>query len=407
MKIGCYPVHHGSVGAVRTLGRAGVPMFAAIEDRFTPTAQSRYLRERFVWPTNGREDPSELLAGMMVIGERIGKRAVLVATDDETAVLVAKHADKLSRHYLLPPIAEDLPRRLASKHELVEICAELGLPTLAAARPQSVEDLLSRAEAFGFPVILKNDQAWERLWRPGVPGTTIVRDAAALERLVSSWPSMMPGVVVQEYLPQECAEDWITHLYCGRETGTVLAFTGVKLRSWPPRTGVTALAVSTPNPELRGLAVSFVRALNYHGVADLDWRFDRRDGRYKLVDFNPRVGAQFRMFATEDGIDVVRALHLDLTGRPVPLGRQVYDRRFIVGHLAAASALAERQLAPHPPTPASSVEHAWLAADDPLPGLIAGVRSLRPIIGFFARSLLARTGLRVQAMRARWSRAAT
>ena len=72
----------------------------------------------------------------------------------------------------------------------------------------------------------------------------------------------------------------------------------------------------------RESAARFCRAIGFSGIADLDWRLDRRDGRYKLLDFNPRVGAQFRLFETDAGIDVVRALHLDLTGRPVPAGAQ-------------------------------------------------------------------------------------
>ncbi|MDQ6793107.1 MAG: ATP-grasp domain-containing protein, partial [Candidatus Dormibacteraeota bacterium] len=36
VKIGRYPLHHGSVGVIRTLGRAGVPVYAITEDRFTP-----------------------------------------------------------------------------------------------------------------------------------------------------------------------------------------------------------------------------------------------------------------------------------------------------------------------------------------------------------------------------------
>src|SRR5262249_30275198 len=82
-----------------------------------------------------------------------------------------------------------------------------------------------------------------------------------------------------------------------------------------------------PNPEVAALAERFCEEIGFRGIADLDWRLDLRDGRYKLVDFNPRVGNQFRLFETEAGIDVVRAMHLDLTGRPVPPGGQPVPRR--------------------------------------------------------------------------------
>ncbi|HEY5014174.1 MAG TPA: hypothetical protein VIK61_15930, partial [Acidimicrobiia bacterium] len=55
VRIGRYPVYHGGVAAVRTFGRAGVPVHAIVEDRFTPAALSRYLDTAQVWPTNGDE----------------------------------------------------------------------------------------------------------------------------------------------------------------------------------------------------------------------------------------------------------------------------------------------------------------------------------------------------------------
>ena len=56
--------------------------------------------------------------------------------------------------------------------------------------------------------------------------------------------------------------------------------------------------------------------LGYQGLLDLDLRLDRRDGRYKLLDFNPRLGAQFRLFATTGGLDLATAAYLDLASEP-------------------------------------------------------------------------------------------
>ena len=123
---------------------------------------------------------------------------------------------------------------------------------------------------------------------------------------------------MQEYIPRERAEDWFVHLYCDDSSNCLLTFTGVKVRSWPPHTGATASAYAVPNDALVNLAERLCKEIGFQGIADLDWRLDKRDGQYKLVDFNPRVGNQFRLFETAEGVDVVRALHLDLTGRPVP-----------------------------------------------------------------------------------------
>jgi len=389
MKIGPSPLHHGCVGAVRSLGRLGVPVYAVTEDRLTPTARSRHLRRGFVWPTSGAEGERALVEGMLALGRRIGTRSVVLTTDDESALLVAEHAEELAEWFLVPAVEPTLPRRLASKGTLAELCAQHGVPAPASGRPGSRSELLELAARIGYPVVLKNDAAFERLERPAVHGTTVAPDASALERLAAGWDAM-PGVVVQEFLPSDRAEDWIVHVYRGGEPERRLAFTGVKLRSLPPHAGVTAVACSIPNDELRELAIGFCDAIGFRGIADMDWRRDLRDGRYKLLDFNPRVGAQFRMFDTMAGVDVVRALHLDLTGRPMPSGGQVDERRFVVGNLALPAWFGYRgvrtPVARYERCRAGGTERAWIARDDPVPGVMTAIRSLRPLAGLVVRA---------------------
>jgi predicted ATP-grasp superfamily ATP-dependent carboligase len=57
--------------------------------------------------------------------------------------------------------------------------------------------------------------------------------------------------------------------------------------------------------------------IGYRGILDIGYRLDPRDGLYKVLDINPRVGQAFRIFVGENGMDVVRALYLDLTGQEI------------------------------------------------------------------------------------------
>ncbi|MFJ9951506.1 ATP-grasp domain-containing protein [Kitasatospora sp. NPDC091207] len=382
VKVGHYPQSHSALGAVRTLGRLGVPVYAMVEDRLTPTALSRYLTGALVRPSTGREPPADLVAALReAAGEvrrRTGRRAVAVATDDEAAVLLAEYAPELAEDLLLPPVPADLPRRLADKGGLYDICRATDTPTPGACAPVDRDGLLAAARRFGYPLVLKNLASFTRLRRPVVGHTTVVRTEAEL--LARCPPNGRPGapsggpplaVLAQEYLPAEQAQDWITHLTCGPGGEPLAVFTGVKLRSWPPGAGVTTRARSVANPELAELTVRLCRRIGYCGIADLDWRLDLRDGRYKLVDFNPRTGAQFRLFETSDGVDVVRALHLSLTGRPVPRGPQL-RRGYGVGQLdllSVGSALRDGHRLPADLWPRRGTERAWLCPDDPVPAV--------------------------------------
>src|SRR5262249_32493252 len=145
-------------------------------------------------------------------------------------------------------------------------------------------------------------------------------------------------------------------------------FTGKKDRLWPRQGGSLAAGYTAANPELVALTASLCRKVGFRGTFDVDWRLDRRSGQYYLLDFNPRAGAQFRRFYSAAGIDVVRAMHLDLSGREIPAGSQVEGERFVVEPWDAAGVVATRR----PPrwTGGSGRSRlAWLAADDPSPVL--------------------------------------
>lgn len=370
VKIGYYPWHHGGVGAIRSLGRLGVPVYAVTEDRWTPAAVSRYVREAFVWPTTGLEEPESLVQGLIDIGRRIGRRAVLLPTDDEVAVLITEHAAELAEHFLFATPEPTLPRRLCSKRGLYEMCREFSISTPETAFPTSPRELARYAESAGFPVMAKNVEAFERRRIPVVAGSTRFDDAGQLFDAARNWGADFQ-VILQDYLPDKTSEDWFVHAYADASSDCLVTFTGRKIRSSPPGAGMTSCGYSAANTLLARQATQFVTAVGYTGALDMDWRRDTVTGEYHLLDFNPRIGAQFRLFETTAGIDIVRAMHLDLTGRDVPRAEQVDDRRYLVENIDLRSRFMSRR-SPSPVSarrPSNGTELAWLAPDDMLPFL--------------------------------------
>jgi hypothetical protein len=131
-----------------------------------------------------------------------------------------------------------------------------------------------------------------------------------------------------------------------------------------------------PNPEVEQAALRLAEHVGYRGILDLDFRRDRASGSFHLLDFNPRPGAQFRLFTDRAGLDVVRAQYLDLTGRPVPRQAGGPGRVFLAENYTLLSLLASGgrpwpfgtgsrgSSGGHGPT-----ERAWFAGDDMAPFL--------------------------------------
>ena len=128
-------MHHGGLGAIRSLGRMGVPVYAVQESAFAPAGHSRYLRGKGLWQP-GRLTPDRGRAGLLRLAELIGRPSVLIPTDDAGAIFLAEHADGLRGRFLFAEPPALLPRQLAGKHSLHRLCDEVGFPTPRSAVPR-------------------------------------------------------------------------------------------------------------------------------------------------------------------------------------------------------------------------------------------------------------------------------
>lgn len=329
-------MHHGGLGVIRSLGRAGVPVYGVHEDRLAPAAGSRYLQGRFFW----RPDPADtdrVLAGLARLAETIGRPAVLITTDDAGAIFLAEHAAALRGSFLFPEPPPDLPRRLAGKYSLYEVCQEFGVASPLTTQPQSLGAAREFARGTGYPVIAKLTTPWRA--PKGLRSTQLAADETELTRIYEACAQAAAGLMLQEFVPGGRGHDWFFHGYCDANSDCRPAFTGVKERSYPSGAGLTSYGRSVPNDELRDEITKLLTRLGYRGMLDLDIRLDERDGRYHLLDFNPRLGAQFRVFRDAAGTDVALAAYLDLTGQPIPVAPQVDDRSFVVENYDPVSAL--------------------------------------------------------------------
>jgi D-aspartate ligase len=383
LKLGRLVLHHGGVGIIRSLGRMGVPVYSLVEDRFTPAACSRYLTGLFVWDPRGL-DAQQLVQGMDRIGERLNRPTILISVDDVGASFIAEHAAALQRWFLFPQQPAPLPRTLANKRLLYLLCKRIGVACPETVFPSSIDDVHEFIDRAIFPVVVKASASW--LFPEGARTTCIARtpeQVYAIYRIAERREGQ--NVIFQEYIPAACSEDWFYHGYHNVRSDCRVGYTGRKLRSYPAFAGPTTLGKAIDNERLRQEAQTLLQTISYSGIMDLDYRLDKRDGQYKLLDFNPRIGAQFRLFEDNAGLDVARALYLDLTGRRVLSSRPIQGRTFIADFHDFAAALCyfregKLTLRDWWLSLKGTREWAWLSRDDPFPCLMMFIRLLFRVV---------------------------
>ncbi|MFE3560586.1 ATP-grasp domain-containing protein, partial [Streptomyces sp. NPDC059193] len=362
------PFHHGTLGAVRSLGRKGVEVHAVVEAGGGPMGRSRYVRAVHPGPAGGLdpEAPETLLECLTGVSERIGRPAVLIAMDDLSAITVSRIGPMLTDRFRIPHQPDNLPARVADKAELARLCARWDVPHPETVVPASGGEAAEAAWRLGLPVVAK----WSRPWllpagADGLRSTMLVHTVAEARRLYERSAEAGSRLLLQRFLPAGPDTDWFFHGAFARGGRPLLAGSGRKELSWPVRTGLTAVGRWLPDPAVEEAGLRLAERLGYQGILDLDFRRDER-GTFRLVDFNPRPGAQFRLFTDTAGLDVVQAMYLDLTGQRVPEPVGGPGRVFVAENYALVAAVRGRSL-PRPPAAGASA-----GAGEPASGSASG-----------------------------------
>ena len=119
-------------------------------------------------------------------------------------------------------------------------------------------------------------------------------------------------ILAQEYVPG-LLFDAVT---VARDGVCPQVFTSARKLMYPVSGGVTCVSVSTRSEELKVTARKIVRELNWNGPLEMEFKLDARDGRFKLIEINPRFWASLGT-AISCGVDFA-GIAVDLA-----LGRKV------------------------------------------------------------------------------------
>jgi D-aspartate ligase len=320
---------HGPLGITRSLGRLGVPVYVIDPRRSTPSSFSKYCKGSYMWDIDSHSS-SESLSFLESISRELSRRPILIPTTDPAAVFVADHLTRLSESFLIPELRPALVHGLSDKKQMYFLAKKHSVPTPETMFPSSKTDVLEFLDSATFPVMLKGIDGM-RLWRRTGRKMFIVWSAGELlERYDAAEEPEFPNLMIQEYIPGGDDTIWMFNGYFSRSSDCLFGITGKKIRQCPIHTGATSLGICLENELVQQTTKMFMKGIGYQGILDIGYRYDARDGRFKVLDVNPRIGASFRLFTASNGMDVARALYLDLTGQDVPASAAEPGRTWLV-----------------------------------------------------------------------------
>jgi predicted ATP-grasp superfamily ATP-dependent carboligase len=355
---------------VRSLGRQGIPVWVLTEQQKI-AAKSRYALAQLPFPSDGDDEQVAFLFGLAVRHGLDGW--VLFPTEDKHAALLARHQASLARRFKLATSRWEAVETAYDKRSTYRAAEQFRIDYPLTFYPRDRKEV-ARVK-YPFPVILKpaikdsiNRFTEAKAWRVDDRQSLLARYDEACTMLE---PDL---IMIQEMVPGGGEAQFSYGALCdnGRPLASVVAR---RTRQYPIDFGRSSSFVETiERPEVEDAARRLLSGLNYTGLMEIEFKYDSRDRRYKLLDLNPRVWG-WHTLAKAGGVDFPYFFWRLVQHQPIPNIRVQPGYRWVrmTTDLPAAlseirrgriSALSYFRSLRHP------LEWAVFAADDPIPSLL-------------------------------------
>jgi D-aspartate ligase len=347
------------LAAIRSLGRAGIPVLA-LDHRSSPLG----FRSRYAAPVRV-PDPAADEEGFIARVAEIETPAVVFPTHDPPLNALARNHKRLpGLHFPFPPWSA--LEAIQDKRHQLEAAMAAGVDIPETSYPAGAAEASAAAQGLGFPVLVK-PQHPDGFKRQFAKQAFRCETPDEVERAYADAEPF--GAMVQELVPGGDKELYSLGSYL-REDGEPLGlFSGRKLKQVPPGIGTCRTGEAVWVQEVVDAGLRFLRELGFHGISQVEFKRDPRDGRFKLMEVNPRLW-QWHGLAAACGVDLPVIAYRDLTGEKVdPVSMNGSRRVWTISLMPG-----ERPAFPRPP-----FVDAVFAPDDLKPGLVHVARVLRGV----------------------------
>jgi D-aspartate ligase len=300
------------LGIVRSLGRRGIPV-CVVDDEHSISRFSKYST-KFVKLAD-LKDEAATVAALLDIGNRLSLHGwILYPTRDELVAAFSRHRSELSQTFRVPTPHWESVQWAWDKRKTYQLASELNIPIPltfcleGAGQPSNVKF----SPPFAIKPAIKEHFVYAtkaKAWRADSR-----EELDALVRKASDF--IDPNeLIIQEVIPGGGSQQFS---YCAffREGRAVGKMVVKRRRQHPLQFGRASTYVETVDvPILEEFSERFLRAIDYYGLVEVEYKLDPRDSQYKLLDVNARTWGYHTLGATA-GVDFSSMLYADQLGLP-------------------------------------------------------------------------------------------
>ncbi|MFX0195373.1 MAG: ATP-grasp domain-containing protein [Candidatus Hodarchaeota archaeon] len=307
--------HFQGLGVIRSLGRRGIPV--CLLDSQIPIARfSRYIRLfKPCPPPTYHKGFLEYLIDLVRCHGLHGW--VVIPTDDETVFLLSKNRDTFEQYVRVAVSPWDSIQYTYEKKLTYQRAESLGIAIPKTYYP--VDEYEIEKLRTNYPLVIKPSVV-KAFYNKTKTKAYLVQNHQEALRKYRFMASVIPReeILIQEFIPggPRNLYSYCCYLKNGEVLGKVIA---KRQRQHPMDFGhASTYAISMNIAELEPISLRFLRSIGFEGIAEVEFMQDPRDGRFKLLEVNPRIWG-WHTLAIRSGADLPYILYQDLVGEePIP-----------------------------------------------------------------------------------------
>jgi len=301
------------LGVIRNLGRNKIRIIGVDSDPLAITFFSKYCTQKLICRQVALNE--ELVEYLRSLAESINSRCVLIPAEDRYLRFVCKHKEQLERYFTFVMPDKNLCESIMNKRLFHELALRYDTPVPKTYFPQlengGVEAIAGQIK---YPCIIK--PVYSKKW--DIRSTLKAIASSDPDDLIDKYGRLAnhnnTEVLIQEVVPGPDDQQYSLYAYFNRNAEPLISFVARKIRQYPTGFGIGTYIESAQEPDVEKMGIDFLKKIKYKGIAEVEFRKDNRDNRFKLIEINPRSWTQSTL-PTRSGINMIYLAYLDAIGR--------------------------------------------------------------------------------------------
>jgi predicted ATP-grasp superfamily ATP-dependent carboligase len=273
--------HIQGLNIVRIYGKIQIDVVLIDKDRLNLAKHSKYCKKFY-----HTENFLELLLEFKQ--KEKYKNWLIVPTNDFQVKILSQNRDILDEHFLVTTDRWEIISNFYNKINTYKLAKELNIPIPWTLFPKSIEDL--KEDNIKYPCIIK-PAIMHTFYSQFKKKVFVCKDREELIQNYKKAISVIPKseIIIQEIIEGDSTNQYSACFYYNKNKSHI-SLVARRTRQHPPDFGNATTFAETVNiPILKDMAEKILKRVKYHGLCEVEFKYDKKTKEYKLLEINPRT----------------------------------------------------------------------------------------------------------------------